>query len=152
MDAGRTWIFSDGGGDGRYSAAVVRPGIEEHLISGRRDPASSSVVAELDGVILGLENCQAGERITIVSDYLWTSYYINGWRKVHQAHLREGVSRARVIIEDRQLRGAVFVHYGAYRDECDFKRWNRIAHDLCQTTAHNTAVVAAAAPPAQPSA
>ena len=53
---GRTWIFTDGGGGGRFAAAIVRPGVEEHRITGCREPLANSVVAELDGVILGLEN------------------------------------------------------------------------------------------------
>lgn len=131
--AGRTWVFTDGGGNGRFSAAIVRPGTGEHRVSGRRELPSNSVVAELDGVILGLQNCLMGEKVTIVSDYLWTAHYINGWWKVHHADLREGVSRARSVLEAQRLGGAVFVHYGVETGgECDFKRWNGIAHDLCQ--------------------
>ena len=47
-------------------------------MAGRRGTATNSVVAELDGVVLGLESCRPRERVTIVSDYLWTAYYING--------------------------------------------------------------------------
>ena len=130
-DSGRTWIFTDGGADGRFSAVVVRPGIEEHRIAGRRESLSNSVVAELDGVVLGLENCQLGEKITIVSDYLWTAYYINGWRRVHHPRLREGVVKARTCLE--KLRGAVFVHFGLETGgEGAFRRWNAVAHGLCQ--------------------
>ena len=89
------------------------------------------MVAELDGVVLGLENCQLGEKITIVSDYLWTAYYINGWRRVHRPRLREGVVKARACLE--KLRGAVFVHFGLETGgECAFRRWNAVAHGLCQ--------------------
>ncbi len=130
-DSGRTWVFTDGGGDGRFGAVVVRPGIEEHRMAGRRGSRTNSVVAELDGVVLGLENCRLGERITIVSDYLWTAYYINGWRRVHHPRLREGVVHARRRLE--KLRGAVFVHYALETGgECAFRRWNAVAHDLCQ--------------------
>ena len=133
MEPGRTWIFTDGGREGRFAAAIVRPGIEEYS-TGRREINSNSVVAELDGVILGLENTVLGERVTIVSDYLWTAHYINGWRKVHHTCLREGVIRARKIVEDQELKDVVFVHYGGKNedDECEFSKWNMIAHDLCQ--------------------
>ena len=130
-DSGRTWVFTDGGGDGRFGAVVVRPGVEEHRVSGRRGSRSNSVVAELDGVLLGLGNCRPGERITIVSDYLWTAYYINGWRRVHHPRLREGVEQARSCLE--KLPGAVFVHYTLETGgESAFRRWNAVAHDLCQ--------------------
>ena len=130
-DSGRSWVFTDGGGDGRFSAVVVRPGIEEHRIAGGRESRWNSVVAELDGVLLGLENCRPGERITIVSDYLWTAYYINGWRRVRHPRLREGVEQARSCLE--KLPGAVFVHYTLETGgECAFRRWNAVAHDLCQ--------------------
>ena len=130
-DSGRTWVFTDGVGDGGFGAVVVRPGIEEHRISGRRESRSNSVVAELEGVLLGLENCRPGERITIVSDYLWTAYYINGWRRVHHPRLREGVEQARSCLE--KLPAAVFVHYTLETGgECAFRRWNAVAHDLCQ--------------------
>ena len=130
-DSGRTWLFTDGGGDGRFGAVVVRPGIEEHRIARRRESGSNSVVSELDGVLLGLENCRPGESITIVSDYLWTAYYINGWRRVHRPRLREGVEQARSCLE--KLRGAVFVHYTLETGgESAFRRWNAVAHDLCQ--------------------
>ena len=133
VDSGRTWVFTDGGGDGRFSAAIVRPGIEEHRIAGRRESPSNSVVAELDGVLLGLENCELGERITIVSDYLWSAYYVNGWRRVHDLRLREGVIQVRSCLERRQLWGAVFVHCALEaEDDCAFKQWNVVAHDLCQ--------------------
>ena len=84
--------------------------------------------------LLGLENTVLGERVTIVSDYLWTAYYINGWRKVHHASLREGVLRARKVVEDQELKDVVFLHYGGDNedDECEFSKWNMIAHDLCQ--------------------
>lgn len=129
-DAGRTWVFTDGGGNGRFSAVVIRPE-DEHRMAGRRETPSNSVVAELDGVVLGLESCRPRERVTIVSDYLWTAYYINGWRRVHHPHLREGVLRARSCIE--RLKGAVFVHFVLETGgECAFRRWNAVAHDLCQ--------------------
>ena len=133
IESGQTWIFTDGGGEGRFAAAIVRLGIEE-CHTGRREINSNSVVAELDGVILGLENTVLGERVTIVSDYLWTAYYINGWRKVHHASLREGVLRARKVVEDQELKDVVFLHYGGDNedDECEFSKWNMIAHDLCQ--------------------
>ena len=116
---------------GGFSAVVVRPGIEEHRVAGRRESRSNSVVSELDGVLLGLENCRPGERITIVSDYLWTAYYINGWRRVRHPRLREGVEQARSCLE--KLRGAVFVHFTLETGgECAFGRWNAVAHDLCQ--------------------
>ena len=131
VDPGRTWVFTDGGGDGRFSAVVVRPRIEEHRIAGQRESRSNSVVAELDGVVLGLENCLPGERIAIVSDYLWTAYYINGWHRVHHPRLREGVLQARTCLE--KLRSAVFVHYDLETGgECAFRRWNAVAHGLCQ--------------------
>ena len=130
-DSGRTWVFTDGGGDGRFSAVVVRPGIEEHRIAGRRESRSNSPVAELEGVLLGLENCRPSESITIVSDYLWTAYYINGWRRVRHPRLREGVEQARSCLEN--LPGAVFVHFTLETGgECAFRRWNAVAHDLCQ--------------------
>ena len=100
-------------------------------MAGRRGTASNSVVAELDGVVLGLESCRPRERVTIVSDYLWTAYYINGWRRVHHPYLREGVDRARSCLEE--LASAVFVHYVLETGgECAFRRWNAVAHDLCQ--------------------
>ena len=134
MEPGRTWIFTDGGGGGRFAAAIVRPSVEEHRITGCRETLANSVVAELDGVILGLENTVLGERVTVVSDYLWTAYYVNGWWKVHHACLREGVIRARKVIEDQTLKDIVFLHYGGENadDECEFSQWNKIAHDLCQ--------------------
>ena len=67
----------------------------------------------------------------MVSDYLWTAYYINGWRQVRHPHLREGVVRARSSLA--RLERAVFVHYALESEgECAFRRWNAIAHDLCQ--------------------
>lgn len=100
-------------------------------MTGRRGTAANSVAAELDGVVLGLESCRPRERVTIVSDYLWTAYYINGWRRVHHPHLREGVVRARSCLE--KLASAVFVHYVLETGgECAFRRWNAVAHDLCQ--------------------
>ena len=79
----------------------------------------------------GLESSRPRERVTIVSDYLWTAYYINGWRRVHHPHLRAGVIRARSCLE--QLKSAVFVHYVLETGgECAFRRWNAVAHDLCQ--------------------
>ena len=56
MEPGRTWIFTDGGGGGRFAAAIVRLGVEEHRITGYRETLANNVVAELDGVILGLQN------------------------------------------------------------------------------------------------
>ena len=109
-------------------------------MSGQRDSPSNSVVAELDGVVLGLENCRPRERVTIVSDYLWTAYYINGWRRAHHPHLRERVVRARSSLE--KLAGAVFVHYVLETGgECAFRRWNAVAHDLCQGKSDNVALL-----------
>ncbi len=132
LEPGRTWIFTDGGGAGRYAAALARPKIEERRVTGCREGSAKNVVAELDGVILGLEHSLPGKKTVIVSDYLWTAYYINRWHNVYHTHLREDVARAREIIEARELSDVVFVHYGEDpADECEFSKWNRIAHQMC---------------------
>lgn len=63
---GRTWIFTDGGGAGRYAAALVHPNIEERRVKGCREGSANSIVAELDGVILGLEHSLPGKKTVIV--------------------------------------------------------------------------------------
>ena len=60
-EPGRTWVFTDGGGAGRYAAALARPNIEERRVTGCREGSANSVVAELDGIIIGLEHSLPGK-------------------------------------------------------------------------------------------
>lgn len=131
--AGRTWIFPDGSSTGWYSAVIIRPKVEKHIVTGCRKPPTSSVVAEFDGVILGLSHTVPGEKITIVSDYLWTAYYVNGWWRVRQEALRENLTRVRKLIRARRLTDITFIHYGKEaNDRCQFSFWNGTADGLCR--------------------
>jgi ribonuclease HI len=132
IDPKRTWIFADGSGTGWHAAVIVRPGVEEHRLCRCHATSTRNVGAELDGVILGLEHTLPGERIAVVSDYLWTAYYLNGWWQVRDPYLRERVARA--VLQDHRLSGALFVHHpGHQADDGGFSRWNRLADQLCGT-------------------
>ena len=133
IDADRTWIFTDGGGAGWYAAVIIRPCCEERRITGCQQSSSNNVGAELDGVILGLDHTMPREKISIVSDYLWTGYYINGWCKVHHDYLYERVIQARKVIKEQKLTDVLFIHHGGHQgDQSVFSYWNKIADQLCR--------------------
>ncbi|HET6385800.1 MAG TPA: hypothetical protein VFJ58_20605, partial [Armatimonadota bacterium] len=133
IEGDNTWIFTDGSGAGWHAAVLVRPGVGERRICSWREPLAGNAGAELDAVILGLEHTRTNERVVFVSDYLWTAYYINGWRKVHKPYLSDRVITARTMLLDLRLRGAVFVHYGGGNGgPTDFSRLNKLADRLCR--------------------
>jgi hypothetical protein len=133
IDQERTWIFTDGSGTGSHAAVILRPGAQEQRVAGCNPTSSRNVGAEVDGVILGLEHTVPGELIAIVSDFLWTVYYINGWYRLRDPYLLERVPKAREILKERGLADALFVyHRGHQTDTSDFSRWNNIADRLCR--------------------
>ena len=122
-EPGRTWIFTDGGGAGRYAAALVRPNIEERRVTGCREGSANSVVAELDGIIIGLEHSLRERKLSLSRTISGRPTTYNRWHNVYHTHLREGVARAREIVEARELSDVLFVHYGEDpADECEFSK------------------------------
>ena len=133
LEADRTWIFTDGSGTGWYAAVILRPGCEKHYVTGYNERSGHNVGAELDGIVLGLENIRQGEKIAIVSDYLWNAYSVNGWYKINDSYLHERVLQIRRILETKGLSDALFIHHrGHQKDSSDFSRWNNVADRLCR--------------------
>jgi ribonuclease HI len=133
LDEGRIWIFTDGSGTGWYAAVIVRPGVEAHRITGYLETAIKNTGTELEAIVLGLENAERGEAVAIVSDYLWSAYYVNGWWRTHHAELREITSRIRLIFENQGLSDALFIHHaGHQKDSTEFSYWNNVADRLCR--------------------
>jgi hypothetical protein len=56
--------------------------------------------AEVAAVVSALEAVLPEERAVIVSDFLWSIYYVLGWYRVENALLREQVEAARALIHE----------------------------------------------------
>jgi hypothetical protein len=86
----------------------------------------------MNGFLLALEAISPGERVTIVSDFLWSIHYVLGWRNVHNEALRAQVAAARALLEARSPASLRFIHVkGHVNDGTAFARWNRVADQLC---------------------
>ena len=128
----RLWIFSDGGALGWHAVVLIESGLA-HRVAMCRPNSARNVGSELDGVILGLQLAITGSSIVIVSDFLWTGYYINGWRAVSHPYLRERVPVARDLLVSKQFADPVFIHHGGHDGEAtDYSRWNEMADTLCK--------------------
>ncbi|MDP3208143.1 MAG: hypothetical protein Q8M65_03250, partial [Rhodoglobus sp.] len=131
VDRTSSWMFTDGSGSGWYGLVVLRPGRSPRLIA-REEPLTTSVAAEVNGLLLALDTCETTERVTVVSDYLWSIYYVLGWYDSHAPTLIEQVRRARSILAAKGPAELRYVHTRGHRqDGTDIGFWNHVADRLC---------------------
>ena len=132
IDAPGTWMFTDGSSKGWQSLVVLRPGQDPRLLAREARTETRNVGAEVAGLVSALEAVLPGERVTIVSDFLWSIYYVLGWYRVENALLREQVEAARALLADRRPASVRFIHVkGHERDDSALGRWNDVADRLC---------------------
>ncbi len=125
------WIFTDGSSKGGYGAVVIADG-EVTKLKGHADPTSTrNVGAELNGMLLGLENVPMGSRVAIVSDYLGVAAWLSGNWRIKDDEVRRKISRAHEIARERGIVFARLVHHrGHQKDDSAFTRWNNLADRL----------------------
>lgn len=91
-----------------------------------------NVAAEMNGLLLALDSCDPGERVTVVSDYLWSIYYVLGWYDSHAPTLIDQVQKARATLAARAPARLRYIHTRGHRqDGTDFGFWNHVADRLC---------------------
>jgi hypothetical protein len=132
IDSGDTWMFTDGGSKGWQSLVVLRPGQDPRLMARAARTDTRNVGAEVAALVSALEATLPGERVVIVSDFLWSIYYVLGWHRVENALLREQVEAARALLAARRPAAVRFIHVkGHERDGSALGRWNDVADRLC---------------------
>lgn len=132
LDADETWMFPDGSSTGWHALVVLRPGQDPRLLARETDMPMKNVGAEMNGFLMALEELIPGERVAIVADFLWSIYYVLGWRNVRHPALENQVAAARALLEARRPASLRFIHIrGHERDGSTFGRWNHIADRLC---------------------
>jgi hypothetical protein len=132
IDSDATWMFSDGGSKGWCGLVILRPGQDARLVAREVRTDTRNVGAELGGLVAALDATVPGERVVIVSDFLWSIYYVLGWYAVENALLREQVAAARALLADRRPASLRFIHVkGHLRDDTALGRWNDVADRLC---------------------
>jgi hypothetical protein len=132
FDSSETWMFTDGGAKGWCALVVLRPGEDARLASCEVQTDTRNVGAEVAGVVRALEAIVPGERVTIVSDFLWTIYYVLGWHAVNNRLLADQVATARALITERRPASLRYIHVkGHVRDASGLGRWNDVADRLC---------------------
>lgn len=132
IDRERVWAFPDGSGSGWHAAVIVGRDGAQRLLARDRQVAGHNVGAEFDGVVLALEHAPQGEPLAIVADYLWSIYYILGWRNLLDSYLIERRELAHRLLRERAFPSVLFVyHPGHQKDESDFSRLNNLADRLC---------------------
>jgi RNase H-like protein len=132
IDSPDTWMFTDGGSKGWQSLVVLRPGQDPRLVARAARTETRNVGAEVAAVVSALEAVLPEERAVIVSDFLWSIYYVLGWYRVENALLREQVEAARALLAERRPPSVRFIHVkGHERDDSPLGRWNDIADRLC---------------------
>src|SRR5687768_4844359 len=125
IDSADTWMFTDGGSKGWQSLVVLRPGQDPRLCARAARTETRNVGAELAGLVSALEAVLPGERVAIVSDFLWSIYYVLGWYQVENALLREQVAAARELLTARRPAGVRFIHLKGHEDDgSTLGRWN----------------------------
>jgi len=146
IDSPGTWMFTDGTSRGWQSLVVLRPGQDPHLVARAARTDTRNVGAEVAGLVSALEAARPGESVAIVSDFLWSIYYVLGWHRVENALLREQVAAARALLAERRLASVRFIHVkGHERDASTLGHWNDIADRLCALGSAIDATVPAAA-------
>lgn len=132
IDSDATWMFSDGGSKGWCGLVILRPSQDARLFAREVLTETRNVGAEIGGLVSALDAIVPGERVVIVSDFLWSIYYVLGWYAVENPLLREQVATARALLADRRPTSLRFVHIkGHLRDDTALGRWNDIADRLC---------------------
>jgi hypothetical protein len=132
IDSADTWMFTDGGSKGWHALVVLRPGHDPRLVARAVRSETRNVGAEVAGLVSAFEATLPGERVTIVSDFLWSIYYVLGWYQVESPLLREQVAAARALVAERRPASVRFIHVkGHVRDDSALGRWNDVADRLC---------------------
>jgi hypothetical protein len=132
IDSADTWMFTDGGSKGWQSLVVLRPGQDPRLLARAARTETRNVGAEMAALLSALEATLPGERVVIVSDFLWSIYYVLGWYRVENRLLREQVEAARALLAERRPASVRFIHVkGHERDDSALGRWNDLADQLC---------------------
>lgn len=132
LDAEETWMFPDGSSTGWHALVVLRKGQDPRLIAREIIMDTKNVGAEMSGLLMALEHLIPGERVAIVADFLWSIYYVLGWRNVRHPALQEQVAAARALLDARRPASLRYIHIrGHERDASAFGRWNHVADRLC---------------------
>jgi hypothetical protein len=132
IDSADTWMFTDGGSTGWMSLVLLRPGADARLVARPIHTDTRNVGAELGGLVGALEATLPGERVAIVTDFLWSIYYVLGWHDVQNELLRKQIADARALIDDRLPASVRFIHVkGHLRDATALGHWNDVADRLC---------------------
>src|SRR5688572_6116335 len=92
IDSADTWMFTDGGSTGWMSLVLLRPGAGARLVARAIHTDTRNVGAELGGLVGALEATLPGERVAIVTDFLWSIYYVLGWHDVQNELLRKQIA------------------------------------------------------------
>jgi hypothetical protein len=133
LDADRQWVFTDGGAHGWHAAVLLDDGRAVRRVARCLENSARNVGSELDGFILGIELGAEGARLTVVSDFLWTAYYINGWRRLTHPYLAERVETARRALAAKRFSAPCFIHHGGHDHQpTEFSHWNDAADQLCK--------------------
>lgn len=126
------WIFTDGSSNGGYGAVIVEPGRRVTKLAGYQGTTSTrNVGAELNGLLLGLENAPIGARAVVISDYLGVAAWMTGNWKIKDAEVRSKIKRAKATVVSRGLELTFCHHAGHQRDDSEFTRFNALADKLC---------------------
>jgi hypothetical protein len=132
LDSDETWMFPDGSSTGWHGLVVLRKGQEPRLLARELRMATKNVGAEMSGLLMALEELVPGERVAIVADFLWSIYYVLGWRNVRHPDLQQQVAAARALLDARRPASLRYIHIrGHERDSSAFGRWNHVADRLC---------------------
>jgi hypothetical protein len=132
FDAADTWMFTDGASKGWHALVVLRPDHDARLVAREVETDTRNVGAEMGGLVAALGAVLPGERVAIVSDFLWSIYYVLGWHRVENARLLQQVAAARALLEARRPASLRFIHVkGHLRDATALGHWNEVSDRLC---------------------
>jgi hypothetical protein len=146
FDAADTWMFTDGSSTGWHSLVILRPGQDARLVARVVETDTRNVGAEVGGLVSAFEATLPGERVAVVSDFLWSIYYVLGWHVVENTRLLQQVAAARALVDARRPASLRFIHVkGHLRDATALGHWNAIADRLCSLGQPIDAVVPRAA-------
>jgi hypothetical protein len=146
IDSPDTWMFTDGSSKGWQALVVLRPGQDPRLVARAAQTETRNVGAEVAALVTAFGILEPGERVALVSDFLWGIYYVLGWHRVENAVLREQVAAARALLAERRPAAVRFIHVkGHERDDSELGRWNDVADRLCSLGAEVDVAVPAAA-------
>jgi hypothetical protein len=141
MTPDRLWLSVDGATSGWHAAVIFVPNQYYRLLC-KFAPfhPTRNIAAELNALLLGLENTPSNSKVTVIQDFIGCASWTIGAWNINSEAVLERVTKACKLIEEKNL-DINFVHHAGHQNKkkkdrpvcnSDFTYWNVVADELCE--------------------